>query len=354
MLEIIEQLIKYKTVYPNYDEIENCINYIKDFFSGSDLFLKEYEFNGDKSIVISNSLDNNLDIVFCGHIDVVPASNELFNINRNGGRIYARGAADMKSQVAVMMKVMLETKKINKKIALIITSDEERGGFNGVKFLLEKHLYTCKIAIVPDGGCDYNLVVEEKGVIQLRLTFEGKEAHSAYLWEGQNALLKLYSLYNNLVMKYPNPKSNEQWSTSINLANIVCDNAINKVPQYAEMYLDIRHIYADNKKEILEYIKSLDDDVRIDVLAEGESFFCDEKNIFVNKFVKTCENVLGAKIDRSFIPSSSDARFFSSRGIPCVILNPRCGNLHMSDEWVEVESLKNLFKIYYEFCITEM
>jgi len=347
MLKTIEQLIKCKTVYPNYEEITNCLHYIKAFFSDSGLYINEYECKGDKSIVISNSSDKNLDIIFCGHIDVVPANDDLFKLRISEGRIYARGAADMKSQVAVMMHLMLEATKSHKKIALMLTSDEERGGFNGTKYLLDERQYSCKIAIVPDGGADFNLVTEEKGVLQIKLAYIGKEAHSAYLWKGENALLRLYSVYNCLIEKYPNPESNERWRTSVNLASVVCDNALNKVPKFAEMLLDIRHINSDKKEDILKYINQIDSEVNIEVLAEGESFFCDEKNVLVKDFIKRCEAVLGTKIEREYVPSSSDARFFSSKGVPCIIMNPKCGNLHMDDEWVDIASLRDLFKIYY-------
>ena len=350
LLEELEKLIRFKTVHPNDEEMKNCLDAIKAYFVDSGLYIMEYSFNGDKSMVISNSLEKNLDIIFCGHVDVVPAAPEMFKIRREGSRLFARGAADMKSQVAVMMKLMLGTQKLKNKIGFMITTDEERGGFNGVNYLLENHGYRAKVAIVPDGGFDFNLVVEEKGVLQLKLSFEGREAHSAYLWEGENALLRLYGIYQSLLLKFPNPEDKELWCSSINLAKIVCENAINKVPQYGEMYLDIRHIYRDKKEDFLKVLREIDPKVKVEVLAQGEAFICEESHPLVAQFSKLCEKVLGQKIKNTKVPSSSDARFFSSRGMPCIIMNPICGNLHREDEWVDLESLGSLFDIYEGYC----
>lgn len=347
--ELLEKLIRFKTVYPNYDEIRKCIDFIKLFFEDSGLYVKEYINNREISLVISNCEGKEFDIIFCGHIDVVSAKEELFIQRTDGDKIIARGSSDMKGQIAVMMETMLKTIGNQKKVALFITSDEERGGFNGVKYLLENQKYTSKLAIVPDGGENFDLVTEEKGVMQIKLSCVGKEAHSAYLWDGENSAKRLIAILNKLFETYPEPKDNRDWRTSINMAKFICDTDFNKVPDYAEMLLDIRHINKDSKTSILNTIKNIDERVLIEVLAEGSEFICDEDNLEVINYCKVADKIIGKTINKTKIPSSSDARFFYEKDIPTIIMNPVCGNLHMDDEWVSIQSLEKLKLIYEEY-----
>lgn len=345
MLTLISDLVSFKTVYSNYNEFDKCISYIKNYFADTKLYIKEYEFNKNKSLVISNADTNAFDIIFCGHIDVVPADDALFSMKNDEGKLLGRGVSDMKGQVAVMMKLMKEL-NTNKKVALFITSDEERGGFDGSGRLLNELSYTSEFAVVPDGGYNFELVLEEKGVLQLKISVTGSESHSSELWKGENAIAELFKVYNKLIQKYPIPKNEEEWFTSINLARIEGGDALNKVPKQASMYLDIRHVHEDKKDDILSYIQSINNKITIEVLAKGEEFFVDAENETLKKFKRTCEHVLQTSIKEVKFQGASDARFFAAKGIPVALMNPIGGNAHCVDEWMDLDSLEK----YYEIC----
>ena len=119
ILDYTLNLMSYKTTKTNYKEIEKCILYIKNTFNG--FYIKEYTINNYKNILISNYDTSEFDIIFCGHIDVVPSKEYIKKID--GDILYGRGSADMKSQVATMM-ALLKNNKTKKRIALLITSDE--------------------------------------------------------------------------------------------------------------------------------------------------------------------------------------------------------------------------------------
>lgn len=350
MQQLIEDLIRFETVYPHYSKFSLCMDYIKGYFKNTDLHLREVIWNNDRSLIISNVPTKAYDILFCGHIDVVPAPPHMFIPQVKGDLLIARGAADMKSQVAVMIEILKNHQKSSNKIGLFLTSDEERGGFNGVQHLLQKEGYTTKIAIVPDGGENFELVIEEKGVLQVKITSHRKSSHSAYLWEGDNAILHLYQQYHHLMKQFPQPTSLKDWRTSINLAKITCENAINKVPSEASMLLDIRHIANNSQEHLLKTIHEASPENQIDILATGDPFICDVSNPLIAKFCAISASILQRPLTKSRIPSSSDARFFSKQNIPCVIMNPVCGNLHQLDEWVSLKSLNTLYRIYDEFC----
>ncbi len=352
ILEIVSNLISFKTVYPNNpEEFTKCANYIKNHFKDTNLHIEEFEFNGSPSLVISNHKTKNFDIIFCGHIDVVPAPDNLFKIKEDNGILYGRGVSDMKGQVAVMMQIMkdLSQQKIEKKIALFLTSDEERGGFNGTNKLLNEENYSCKVAIVPDGGFNYNLVIEEKGVLQIKITAKGKSSHASEPWNGNNAITKLFDLYAHINSNFPSPKNQNDWKTSFNVGKIEGGDSINKVPNEASMYIDIRHIHSDKMENITNFIKNFDESLNIEILAIGKSFKTNENNTYIKQYIDVCESLLNRKIDIIKLHCASDGRFFTEKNIPCIMMNPEGGNIHCDDEWINLKSLSKLKEIYESY-----
>ncbi|HCC07237.1 MAG TPA: hypothetical protein DEP72_03595 [Clostridiales bacterium] len=347
MENIVKDLISFKTVEGNLDEFQKCFDYIADYMSGTDKNIKMYEYKGYKSCVISNTSSKEFDILFVGHIDVVPAMDSMFVSKTVDNILYGRGSFDMKGNDAAIFK-FIKNVNTDKKIGVFITSDEELGGFNGTKYLLENEKYTTKVAIVPDGDKNFNLVTEGKGVLQLKIVSHGVSAHSSLLWEGENAILKLFNVYNELVKKYCK-NAETDFATTINLSKIQGGDAINKVPDTAHMYLDIRNIYSDKKEGIIDYIKSIDSNVEIEVIAEGEYFNLDIENEYVKKYIASAEKILNRKVDFIQCNSSNDARFFCKYGIPAIIMNPEGDNYHKDDEYVKLGSLDTLYDIYCEF-----
>ena len=162
----------------------------------------------------------------------------------------------MKGQLSTIIS-LLKHNKTNKKIAFIITSDEEIGGYCCKEILKD---YDSKLAVIPDASSNFNLVVEEKGLLQLELTAYGTTAHASEPYKGDNAILKLINLYNELLKIYPMPEHNE-FKTTINLSKLNGGTATNMVPGLATMTLDIRFEKNDSVESILDNIYKLKEKV---------------------------------------------------------------------------------------------
>lgn len=340
IIDTLKKLLSYKTYEENTEEFEKLFNYIKEKFKN--LEINEYTFKDKKAMVLSNTDSKDLDIIFCTHIDVV--YDDTYEFTEDEDNIYGRGTIDMKGSVAVLL-TLFKNIKTDLKIALFITSDEEIDG--NCAYELSK-IYNSKLAIVPDGGSDFELIKEEKGLIQLELSAKGKPAHSAQLFNGENAIIKLMNVYNEIVLKYPIPKSSDEYITSVNLSKLNGGNSNNQVPDYASMILDIRYINKD-KDNIIEFIKNIDKEVDVKVLTIGSAFVTDVNNKYIKKYIDTCEKVLGESVVEKGCETTSDAIFFSDKGIPTVIMNPTGYNPHCKNEYVNKESLYTLYKIYESF-----
>jgi succinyl-diaminopimelate desuccinylase len=307
--DILQKLIEFKTIYPNYEEISKCILFIENYYKDTTLNITKFSFNNDKSIFISNTKDKDLDVLFVGHIDVVPADDSDFKVKIIGDKLYGRGSFDMKGHDVVMMKLLKE-QKFKNKIGLLLTSDEERGGFNGTGKFLNELKYTCKIAIVPDAGNNFEIIEEEKGVLQIKLSYVGTEAHSSQVWLGDNAIQKISQLYQHLIKKYPLPKSKNDYRTSINIAKIEGGSSTNMVAKESYAILDIRHTANDTIDDILKAINEFNPKIKVEILAQGEPFLTIKDNHLYQHFLNSYVKIIKKKVKFAKCESASDGRFF--------------------------------------------
>ena len=135
-------------------------------------------------------------VLLTAHVDVIDHPHrEVFRSEIRDGRIYGPGAGDMKGQCAILMELFvdLHTRYPGLSLGLALTSDEERGGENGIRFLFDEVGLRRGVAILPDGGSMNEVTVREKGILHLRLRAEGHAGHAARPWLGPNALRELMS-----------------------------------------------------------------------------------------------------------------------------------------------------------------
>lgn len=331
-------LLKYKTIKDNFKEINELIEYVKKELNNYKI--KEINVGDYKNIVISNTEDKNLDIIFCGHIDVVPC--DSYEYYEKDGKVFGRGTFDMKGQVASLMSLFKFNNSKNK-IALILTSDEEIGGYCCKKIMEE---YNSSLAVIPDAGKDFNLIIEEKGLLQIEITSKGVTSHASEPYKGINPIIKLMDIYYKLIEKYNMPKDENDFKTSINLSKINGGKANNMVPSDASMVLDIRFTKEDKPEDIINYIKNISNDINIKVLDIGPVFSVNHKLKSIKKFLYDASKILNIKIEIKKCVATSDAIYFSEKNIPAILMNPKGDYWHNPKEYVELDSLYTLYEIF--------
>lgn len=358
--ELTKKLIGFKTVNGRIEEFDNCIDFIKGYFKpqieSGKIFLDEYEKNNLRSIVFSNRKTIKPEIILNGHIDVVNAEDKDFSPRIKGGKLYGRGAADMKSEVATMMIAFKEIVENNlkKSVSLMLTSDEEQSGKSGVEYLINEIGYRSNVAVVPDGGHNFELVVKEKGGFWIKVAANGKSAHGSRTWLGENAILKLMKFYYELEEMFPPLKKSKllyQDGVSINLGKMQGGKSINSVPDSAEMFLDIRYSEKIHKSEIIRTLRRLSRKRKLsfEVTDVVEMLETDPENPYLEKFKDIAKKTIYKPISIAKASGASDARFFSEHRIPVIIMAPNCGNKHGKDEWVEIKSLEKFYNILTQF-----
>lgn len=331
-------LMNCKTIKGEYLEFENAHKIIKKYLKETNYLIKEIEINNYKNLIISNTTSTDLDIIYCGHLDVV--ENDTYKGIVKNNKLYGRGSFDMKGQDAVMLS-LLKNNITNKKIALILTSDEEIGGFCCKEILKD---YKAKLAIIPDAGNNFELITEEKGLLQLEIKVKGKKYHASEPFKGNNAIIKAMNIYNKLISIYQQPTKSTEYKTSICLSKIQGGETINAVCESCTMTLDIRNIKENTIKEILNNIKKIDKNANINILDQGPVFSTDINNMYIKEFINKAKNIV--KIKQSFCNATSDAIYFSEKKIPCILINPKGNYWHSKKEYVEIESLYTLYELF--------
>lgn len=113
-IELSQDLIKIPSISGNFTETRHCIDYCKNYFKNfNNVKIKEIEINNTPSVLLSNYDGLDFDIISIGHIDVVPVEDDkMFVPEIKDGKLYGRGSYDMKSLVAVSMKMLEYVLKI--------------------------------------------------------------------------------------------------------------------------------------------------------------------------------------------------------------------------------------------------
>lgn len=230
----------------------------------------------------------------------------------------------------------------------MITTDEEVGGFEGVKFLAEEMKFRPKLLIVPDGGDNLVFVNKAKGICQLLVTAKGKPAHASRPWCGKNALEPLVLIASKLVEEFGETNKRESWATTMNLGVIQGGVSTNQVCAEAVMKLDFRFPESDSVEKIFAKVekmaRSVGGEVKVELLGTGLPTFTDEDLPVVKRFIKSLEEATGKKIEIKPTYGGSDARWFASSGAPVLMIKPIGGEIHSDNEWISLSSCLKFFE----------
>jgi len=320
-----------------------------------DFTIERFEKEGFPSALIypQKTRPKKFKIILNAHLDVVSGRQEQFKPYEKDGKLFGRGAIDMKGAAAVEILVFKEVaKKVSYPLALQLVTDEEIGGFSGTKYQIEKGVRAD--FVIAGEPTDFGVNNKAKGIIWLKIKTKGKAAHGAYPWRGNNALWMAKKILDKIEKQYPVPKK-EAWQTTFNLAKIETGNqTFNKVPDEATIFFDIRYIpeefagknFEKGKEILTKKLKNLASNLgEIEIILFEPPQFTDEKNFYVLRLKEEAKKVLKKNIKTIVKHGGSDIRHFNQIGCQGVTFGPIGGDLHGDNEWVDIKSLEEYFAI---------
>lgn len=358
VIKILEELIQFKTVTTNYDLNLQALRWIETQLQKKKYFFTYFKENNHSSLIITTQRTKTPKVLLQGHMDVVPAPDEMFTPRQRNGKLFGRGAYDMKFALAcfvLLLKELEDEKKYS--LGVMITTDEEIGGREGAKKLVAQGFGASKICFLPDGGEDWNFEMWAKGIYQLKVIATGKTSHASRPWLGENAILKLMKAIDDIQHVFVQEPCGDplHQHPTMSLSTIMGGTAINQVPDNAEAMFDVRYLPITDttkiKKDIEKVLKK-HDGVRLEEFSLGSSYSTElaqhEQSVFADIAKK-----YGKKVEGTFSHGSSDAKFFIQKGIPTMLVRPKGGHLHADGEWIDIKDLETFYIVLKEFVLKQ-
>lgn len=167
-----------------------------------------WEIERDRAVGVAASLagGEGRTLVLNGHVDVVPPgpdsewSHPPFEGVRSGGRIYGRGALDMKGPLMAGLYALAAVRgagvTLDGRAVLQSVFGEEDGGLGTLAAILRGHVGSGAIVMEPTRSV---VAPVQSGCLNFRVIVPGRAAHGAIRTEGVSALEKLFPVYHALV-----------------------------------------------------------------------------------------------------------------------------------------------------------
>jgi len=305
-------------------------------------------------------------LAFAGHTDVVPTGPidsweyPPFEAVVKDGVLHGRGTQDMKGGIACWLAAIMELCAEFEPLPtlqILITSDEEGESIDGTIRIVEYLQAQDKLpdaVIVGEPSCSA-LVGDtirrgRRGVAQVQLKIHGKQGHSAYPQDADNAIHRAAPVLAKIAnIDWGDPAAGFP-PTSCQVTNFNAGTgASNVIPGIGEAFLDIRYNPGNSFEQIKDLIKEACDGV--DVTLDFEhvaTAFSTPDGLFLDTVCKAIQKVTAIETVRDTGGGTSDGRFLAAAGVPVVELGLTNSTIHQVNEQVAVAELDVLTAIYSE------
>ena len=361
---LLQGLIQIKSVNPPGNE-NQIANFIKRFLLKNNIHSELVPLEESRSSVIAKiEGEEERNITLCGHIDTVRVKEEdwtkpAFQGLIENGKMYGRGASDMKGGVAAILYAVafLKRKGIvpKKTVQLALTADEE-WGYRGAKNLVSGGYFDLTDFLIIAEPSNLQISTGEKGELWIRAKFYGKSAHGSTPEVGINTIIPGSELVVNVTERYEKIFEAETFwgKTSMNIGQFHGGVQVNIVPNYSEIDFDFRVISEEDKEKAMELVRKSGEKIakKYKVEFKQEIFnyhppiFTSLNNPYVEKFLQAS----GMKEAIITKYCTDGATIIPKKKIPFIIFGPGdIAQAHQNDEYIELESLYQVVDTLVEF-----
>ena len=303
-------------------------------------------------------------IVLCGHTDVVPVDGQAwdtdpFVAHLAGGRIYGRGAVDMKGFIAASLASLPEflSAPLHQPLHLAFTYDEEIGCV-GVQTLIRD----LQQAGIQPAGCfvgeptRMQVMTGHKGMRVTRCRVHGLEAHSSMAPEAVNAIEyagrmieRIRQVAGKLRAEGPFDPAYKISHTTLQTGMIQGGTAANIVPRDCEFVFDCRTLPQNQSDELIVQIEAYADELRAEMRKISTQADISFETLANAAALDTADDAPIAYLGRALarnnligrVSFATDAGWLHQAGIPCVVVGP--GDIevaHKPNEFIEISQIE--------------
>ena len=307
-------------------------------------------------------------LLFAGHTDVVPPgdlanwTSDPFVPREADGKLYGRGAADMKSGIAAFVAAAAAIPADAGTVMLAITNDEEADAINGTAKLMawaQEHQHHFDFALVGEpssaAALGDGIKIGRRGSLSGTITVAGTQGHVAYPDKANNPMPALARVVTALDARIDAgtehfPASNLE-VTSIDVGNPVS----NVIPAAGTIRFNVRYNDLWTPETLTDWIRGriasvdpMGTTIAFELAGTPSGSFLSPLSDDVETLSATIAAITGQRPGLSTGGGTSDARFIAQYGpvVECGLVGP---SMHKADEHIALSDLTGLTEIYRAF-----
>ncbi|AQX30007.1 MULTISPECIES: succinyl-diaminopimelate desuccinylase [Bartonella] len=318
-------------------------------------------------------------LMFAGHSDVVPPG-ELGNWTYppfkgviDQGKLYGRGAVDMKGGIACFIAALARVFKkqpIKGTISFLITGDEEGPALNGtvklLKWAVEKgEKWTAAIVGEPTSVKVVGDMIKigRRGSISGIIRVQGRQGHVAFPERAANPLPLAHKLVQALIQTPLDQGTKNFQASNLELTSIDTGNcSVNIIPMHTVIRFNIRYNDLWTRETLIAEVENRLASVQsennhnelpcyqLEWVPNLGSVFLTQNGKLIETLSNAIESMTGNRPELSTSGGTSDARFIKDY-CPVVEFGLPGQTMHMVDECVTLDALENLTSIYERFIV---
>ena len=358
-LDLARRLLAFDTINPPGRETAPA-RMLGELLAAAGFKIRYYDFApGRSTLLASLKGSGGRPIGFTGHLDTVPLGSARWSHDPFGGvvevgRLYGRGASDMKAAVAAMVVAALRQAGTGARgpgIVLIITAGEETSCHGARHLAASLDLAGMVGALVVGEPTSNQPVIAHKGCVRYRIAARGVSAHGSMPDQGINAIHRIAEVVEALrrfdFHTAPHPLLG---APTLNIGTIAGGTGINLVADSAELGVDVRLVPGQQEEMVRARIQAqLGPDVTLERLEQADSVETDRCNPWIRRVCGIAERYLGPGLEPGGVPYFTDASVLTPAlgHPPTVILGPgEAAMAHKTDEYCLVSRLNEAVAIY--------
>ena len=363
-LELTKDLISRQSITPS---DAGCQKLIAERLQAINFKIEHMPFGDVKNLWATYGESGPL-FVFLGHTDVVPTgpieewSNDPFQPTEKGGFLYGRGAADMKGSVAAFVtsieSFLKENKsKINGRIGVLLTSDEEGPAVNGVVKVVEElnnrkeKIDWCLVG-EPTASEKLGDVIKigRRGSIGSEIKIYGVQGHIAYPHKAKNPIHLATEAINEISKLNWKDKTGQFQDSVLQISNLRSGTgASNVIPGELTLNCNVRYSPSTTTEDIKESVENILNRHKLSYeinWIQGGNPFLNTQTTLIESVKNSITSIIDIVPDQTTDGGTSDGRFIAPTGAEVVELGPVNDSIHKIDERVKIEELTQLSEVY--------
>ncbi|EGV38605.1 succinyl-diaminopimelate desuccinylase [Neisseria weaveri] len=362
-LTLAKQLIAEASVTP---DDKNCQRILAERLQKIGFTVEEMHFGDTKNIWARRGSEAPL-ICFAGHTDVVPAgplerwTSPPFEPTEREGRLYGRGAADMKTSIACFVtaceRFIAANPDHSGSLAFLITSDEEGDAHDGttkVVDVLKARGELIDYCIVGEptavNGLGDTLKNGRRGSLSGNLTVKGKQGHIAYPHLAINPVHTVAAALAELTATEWDKGNDYFPPTGFQISNINGGTgATNVIPGLLNIKFNFRFSTESSESGLKQRVHDILDKHNVTYDLEwscsGQPFLT-QAGVLTDVARAAIAEVCGIESELSTSGGTSDGRFIKAIATELIELGPSNESIHQIDENVLLDDIPKLSSIY--------